>query len=215
MLCLHVTVTLLQVYLGAMGDAHIYASLAIQLNSMVSGDLLFDQLQEHLFVMTQSMVRAIKSLPQKSWKHLRSRQATDGSRGGRETACIAKPVLGSSCVPVWLTGLGTGLLQKLEEAWEKSCYPKLWPVYVYVSLSQTVSAVMEECELQVIKGCSIGMKTSKRLQIPGFLCVEQELFGQQFASLSEQKNASLQGSQVMWSVLVLQKIKKKREVLCN
>lgn len=56
---------------------------------------------------------------------------------------------------------------------------------------------MEECELQVIKGCSIGMKTSKRLQIPGFLCVEQELFGQQFASLSEQKNVSLQGSQVM------------------
>uniref|UniRef100_A0A8B9N1N6 Plexin-B1 n=1 Tax=Accipiter nisus TaxID=211598 RepID=A0A8B9N1N6_9AVES len=45
-----------KVYLGAMGDAHIYASLAIQLNSMVSGDLLFDQLQEHLFVMTQSMV---------------------------------------------------------------------------------------------------------------------------------------------------------------
>ncbi|XP_009468114.1 PREDICTED: plexin-B1 isoform X2 [Nipponia nippon] len=45
-----------KVYLGAMGDAHIYASLAIQLNSMVSGDLLFDSLQEHLFVMTQSMV---------------------------------------------------------------------------------------------------------------------------------------------------------------
>nr|XP_009506679.1 PREDICTED: plexin-B1 isoform X2 [Phalacrocorax carbo] len=45
-----------KVYLGAMGDAHIYASLTIQLNSMVSGDLLFDQLQEHLFVMTQSMV---------------------------------------------------------------------------------------------------------------------------------------------------------------
>lgn len=120
-----------------MGDARIYASLAIQLNSMVSGDLLFDQLQEHLFVMTQSMVRAIKSLPQKTWKHLRSRQAADGSRGGRETACIAKPVLGSSCVPVWLTGMGTGLLQKLEEAWEKSCYPKLWPVCVYVSLSQS------------------------------------------------------------------------------
>uniref|UniRef100_A0A8C6J1W0 Plexin-B1 n=1 Tax=Melopsittacus undulatus TaxID=13146 RepID=A0A8C6J1W0_MELUD len=45
-----------KVYLGAMGDAHVYASLTIQLNSMVSGDLLFDQLQEHLFVMTQSMV---------------------------------------------------------------------------------------------------------------------------------------------------------------
>ncbi|NXX05579.1 PLXB1 protein, partial [Larus smithsonianus] len=45
-----------KVYLGAMGAAHIYASLAIQLNSMVSGDLLFDQSQEHLFVMTQSTV---------------------------------------------------------------------------------------------------------------------------------------------------------------
>uniref|UniRef100_A0A8B9TEH4 Plexin-B1 n=1 Tax=Anas platyrhynchos TaxID=8839 RepID=A0A8B9TEH4_ANAPL len=45
-----------KVYLGAMGDAHIYASLPIQLNSVVSGDLLFDQLQENLFVMTQSMV---------------------------------------------------------------------------------------------------------------------------------------------------------------
>uniref|UniRef100_A0A8B9QI13 Sema domain-containing protein n=1 Tax=Apteryx owenii TaxID=8824 RepID=A0A8B9QI13_APTOW len=53
-------------YLGAMGDTSIYASLAIQLNSMVSGDLLFDQLQKHLFVMTQSMVRAIKSLLQRS-----------------------------------------------------------------------------------------------------------------------------------------------------
>ncbi|XP_009997597.1 PREDICTED: plexin-B1 isoform X2 [Chaetura pelagica] len=48
-----------KVYLGAMGDAHIYSSLAIQLNSMVSGDLLFDQLQEHLFVMTQSMVAKV------------------------------------------------------------------------------------------------------------------------------------------------------------
>ncbi|XP_010226964.1 PREDICTED: plexin-B1 [Tinamus guttatus] len=43
-------------YLGAMGDTRIYSSLAIQVNSMVSGDLLFDQLQKHLFVMTQSMV---------------------------------------------------------------------------------------------------------------------------------------------------------------
>uniref|UniRef100_A0A803XW93 Plexin-B1 n=1 Tax=Meleagris gallopavo TaxID=9103 RepID=A0A803XW93_MELGA len=47
------------------GRLHKVRSGSIQLNSMVSGDLLFDQLQEHLFVMTQSMVRAIKSLPQK------------------------------------------------------------------------------------------------------------------------------------------------------
>ncbi|NXL84499.1 PLXB1 protein, partial [Alectura lathami] len=45
-----------KVYLGATGDAHVYASLAIQSNSVVSADLLFDQSQEHLFVMTQSMV---------------------------------------------------------------------------------------------------------------------------------------------------------------
>ncbi|XP_010170575.1 plexin-B1 isoform X2 [Antrostomus carolinensis] len=51
-----------KVYLGAMGDAYIYASLPIQLNSMVSGDLLFDQLQEHLFVMTQSMVMKVPIL---------------------------------------------------------------------------------------------------------------------------------------------------------
>lgn len=65
-LCLLTTVTLLQVYLGAQGEAHTYASVSIQVNSMVSGDLLFDQLQEHLFVMTQSMVRAIQILPQRS-----------------------------------------------------------------------------------------------------------------------------------------------------
>jgi len=28
---------------------------------------------------------------------------------------IANPVLGSSCLPVWFTGMGTSLLQKLEE----------------------------------------------------------------------------------------------------
>lgn len=113
--CLRTTVTLLQVYLGAMGDAHVYASLTIQLNSMVSGDLLFDQLQEHLFVMTQSMVRAIKSLPQMSWKHLWSRHVIDGSWGGRAAVCTANPVLGSSFFPVWLTGVGTGLLK----SWRK------------------------------------------------------------------------------------------------
>uniref|UniRef100_A0A8C3FUW5 Plexin-B1 n=1 Tax=Chrysemys picta bellii TaxID=8478 RepID=A0A8C3FUW5_CHRPI len=45
-----------KVYLGAMGDANTYASLVIHLNSMVSGDLLFDQSQQHLYVMTQPMV---------------------------------------------------------------------------------------------------------------------------------------------------------------
>lgn len=74
-------------------------------------------------------------------------------------ACIIKPVLGSSCLPVWLAGMGTGLLQKLEEAWRKSCYPKPWPVCMCISISRAVSAVMEECELQAIKGRSIGMKT--------------------------------------------------------
>uniref|UniRef100_A0A8C3D796 Plexin-B1 n=1 Tax=Cairina moschata TaxID=8855 RepID=A0A8C3D796_CAIMO len=53
-----------KVFIGAMGDAHIYASLPIQLNSVVSGDLLFDQLQENLFVMTQSTVRGCADLSQ-------------------------------------------------------------------------------------------------------------------------------------------------------
>ncbi|KYO26306.1 plexin-D1 [Alligator mississippiensis] len=48
-----------KVYLGATGDASIYASLVIQLNSAVSGDLLFDQAQQHLYVMTQSMVARV------------------------------------------------------------------------------------------------------------------------------------------------------------
>uniref|UniRef100_A0A8C3XRP4 Plexin-B1 n=1 Tax=Chelydra serpentina TaxID=8475 RepID=A0A8C3XRP4_CHESE len=45
-----------KVYLGTMGNANTYASLVIHLNSMVSGDLLFDLSQQHLYVMTQSMV---------------------------------------------------------------------------------------------------------------------------------------------------------------
>ncbi|KAH0630347.1 hypothetical protein JD844_013288 [Phrynosoma platyrhinos] len=46
-------------YLGAMGDAHLYASQVIQPNGAVNGDLLFDQPKEHLYVMTQSMVSKI------------------------------------------------------------------------------------------------------------------------------------------------------------
>nr|XP_008103746.1 PREDICTED: plexin-B1 isoform X1 [Anolis carolinensis] len=46
-------------YLGAMGDAHLYASQVIQPNSAVNGDLLFDQPKEHLYVLTQSMVSKI------------------------------------------------------------------------------------------------------------------------------------------------------------
>ncbi|XP_019360442.1 PREDICTED: plexin-B1 isoform X1 [Gavialis gangeticus] len=48
-----------KVYLSATGDANIYASLVIQLNSAVSGDLLFDQAQQHLYVMTQAMVARV------------------------------------------------------------------------------------------------------------------------------------------------------------
>uniref|UniRef100_A0ABM5FJ05 Plexin-B1 n=1 Tax=Pogona vitticeps TaxID=103695 RepID=A0ABM5FJ05_9SAUR len=46
-------------YLGAMGEAHLYASQVIEPNSAMSGDLLFDQQKKHLYVMTQSTVSKI------------------------------------------------------------------------------------------------------------------------------------------------------------
>ncbi|XP_038596331.1 plexin-B1 isoform X2 [Tachyglossus aculeatus] len=45
-----------KVYLGPEGDSHPYAAPFIQRDSAVSGDLLFDQGQEHLYVMTQDTV---------------------------------------------------------------------------------------------------------------------------------------------------------------
>ncbi|XP_063147479.1 plexin-B1 [Candoia aspera] len=46
-------------YMEATGDTILYASLMIQPNSAVCRDLLFDQLKEHLYVMTQSMLAKI------------------------------------------------------------------------------------------------------------------------------------------------------------
>ncbi|XP_053147883.1 plexin-B1 isoform X2 [Hemicordylus capensis] len=48
-----------KVYLGITGDTNLYASLVIQPNSAVSGDLLFDQPKKHLYVMTQLKVTKI------------------------------------------------------------------------------------------------------------------------------------------------------------
>ncbi|XP_069499326.1 plexin-B1 isoform X2 [Ambystoma mexicanum] len=45
-----------KVFISEQGDAAQYASIANQSNTAVSGDLLFDQSQEHLYVMTQTMM---------------------------------------------------------------------------------------------------------------------------------------------------------------
>uniref|UniRef100_H2ZZT0 Plexin-B1 n=1 Tax=Latimeria chalumnae TaxID=7897 RepID=H2ZZT0_LATCH len=45
-----------KVYLSSAGEAEKYSTQMIQANAAVGGDLLFDQLQEHLYVMMQSTV---------------------------------------------------------------------------------------------------------------------------------------------------------------
>ncbi|MEE6502440.1 hypothetical protein FKM82_004519 [Ascaphus truei] len=45
-----------KVYVGGNGDAHQYSYLANQSNTAIAGDLLFDQAQKHLYVMTETTV---------------------------------------------------------------------------------------------------------------------------------------------------------------
>ncbi|XP_071984334.1 plexin-B1 isoform X2 [Engystomops pustulosus] len=45
-----------KVYLGSNNDARLYASVPTQSNTAVSADLLFDQPEKHLYIMTQSTV---------------------------------------------------------------------------------------------------------------------------------------------------------------
>lgn len=48
----------LQVFLGPNGEVEEYSVISIQQNTAISSDLILDQKEEHLFIMTQNMVRA-------------------------------------------------------------------------------------------------------------------------------------------------------------
>ncbi|EMP30067.1 Plexin-B1 [Chelonia mydas] len=94
-----------KVYLGAMGEANTYASLVIHLNSMVSGDLLFDQSQQNLYVMTQSMNEEF------SW-------------GPGACPCV-QGIQGSSLLPVnvkqKITLLGKNFNLYQDQQWDYEC----------------------------------------------------------------------------------------------
>lgn len=47
-----------QVFLGPNGEVEEYSVTAIQQNAAISSDLILDQKEEHLFIMTSSMVLA-------------------------------------------------------------------------------------------------------------------------------------------------------------
>lgn len=46
-----------QVFLGPNGEVEEYAVISIQANAAISSDLLLDQSEEHLFIMTSTMVQ--------------------------------------------------------------------------------------------------------------------------------------------------------------
>lgn len=48
--------TLVQVFLGPNGEVEEYSVISIQQNTAISSDLILDQKEEHLFIMTQNMV---------------------------------------------------------------------------------------------------------------------------------------------------------------
>lgn len=73
---------------------------------------------------------------------------------------LAKPVLGSSCLPVCLQEWGLAFPRSWRKQGESlvTLIHGLFPC-AFSEVCQAVSAVMEECELQAVKGCSAGMKT--------------------------------------------------------
>lgn len=50
-----------QVFLGPNGEVEEYSVISIQPNSAISSDLILDQREEHLFIMTPNMVDATHS----------------------------------------------------------------------------------------------------------------------------------------------------------
>ena len=45
-----------QVFLGPNGEVEEYSVISIQQNAVISSDLILDQKEEHLFIMTHNMV---------------------------------------------------------------------------------------------------------------------------------------------------------------
>lgn len=54
----------LQVFLGPNGEVEEYAVVSIQANAAISSDLVLDQSEEHLFIMTSTMVQYTSLVPE-------------------------------------------------------------------------------------------------------------------------------------------------------
>lgn len=53
-----------QVFLGPNGEVEEYAVVSIQANTAISSDLVLDQSEEHLFIMTSTMVQYTRLVPE-------------------------------------------------------------------------------------------------------------------------------------------------------
>lgn len=51
----------LQVFLGPNGEVEEYSVISIQQNTAISSDLILDQYEEHLFIMTPNMVQCLSN----------------------------------------------------------------------------------------------------------------------------------------------------------
>lgn len=53
----HILDVFAQVFLGPNGEVEEYAVIPVQQNAAISSDLILDQTEEHIFIMTHNMVR--------------------------------------------------------------------------------------------------------------------------------------------------------------